>query len=161
MIYSSGGGDLPNLNTSPRAPVGAKKRFWQDDDSDDEDHVNSIIDVGNHMYDKDNNNLAIDVAPEQDNNDNDLQWDSSPEQLALGHVRQLSSSEAHSVNNFLRKQMTKLNYDEDLTSDTEDDDVFADNAFKKPPTAPKLKRSNATRKRNQKLLQNLALRETC
>ena len=25
VIYPSGGGDLPNLNTSPRAPVGAKK----------------------------------------------------------------------------------------------------------------------------------------
>ena len=45
----------------------------------------------------------------------------------------------------------EVNYDEDeLTSDTEDDEVFASNVFQTPPTAPRLRRSNAIRKKKPK-----------
>ena len=148
--------DNPIKEKSQWSPI--DQRFYQDDDSDDEDHENIRRDAGNHMNEANNNIIEIDVAP--DHNHNDLQWDSSPEQLALGQVRQSTSSGTNEnddtiLENVLQPRQLfeetddEVNYD-DLTSDTEDDDVFASDAFKTPPTAPKLRRRNAFRKKKPK-----------
>ena len=120
------------------------------------------------MNDDDNDIVEVYVEAEPVNNtDNDdeaelvnLQWDSSPEQLALGHVRR-SSSETESFDNTILENAVQprllfeetddeVNYDDELTSDTDDDEVFASNVFQTPPTAPRLHRSNAIRRKRPK-----------
>ena len=152
--------DAPIKQISHWSPI--DQRFFQNDDSDDDSQENVRIVAGDHMNDDENNNEEVDVVAEPVNNDNELQWDSSPEQLALGHYRQSSSSEAHSADNTILENVLQprqlfeetddeVNYDDDeLTSDTEDDEVFASNVFQTPPTAPRLRRSNAFRKKKPK-----------
>ena len=140
--------NVPAKQNSSWNPI--DRRFYQSDSDSD-------------MSDDDNDIVEVDVEAEPVNNDDaelvNLQWDSSPEQLALGHVRR-SSSEADFDNTILENAVQHRllfeetndedNYNDELTSDTDDDEVFANNVFQTPPTAPRLRRSNAIRKKKPK-----------
>ena len=146
--------DTCNFKVKPNSkwrPI--DQRFYHDDSDSccetDDDEVNNP------------ENLEInDAGAELEHNDSDLQWDSSPEQIALGHFRYSSSDNNSVVDNDLEniiqpRQLFKVtdndanNDNEDLTSETDDDEVFNRNEFQTPPTTPKLQRSNAFRRRKQ------------
>ena len=91
------------------------------------------------------------------NIENDLQWDSSPEQLALLN----DNLDDTILDNALQPRQLfdeveetddEIQYDEEeLTSDTDDEEVFERDEFHTPQANPKLKRANAfRRKRTQK-----------
>ena len=164
-----------SFKAKPWNPINTK--FFNDDsDSDEvEEKPKTIIENRNETGDEleaENNNVY--EAEEEENNDvvenhdeetennlteneeninNQLVWDSSPEQY-----------EHHGNNEELEDaiQSRRLFEEErsDLTEETSDDEVFERNDFKTPPTTPKLKRNNAMRKGRRPIKSNSEPRVT-
>ena len=92
-------------------------------------------------------------SSEEENIQQQLEWDSSPEQILL----QTPSADNNQLRDALQPRRLfaeegETELDEDLTPDTSDDEVFVVDQFKTPPSAikeNKLKRSNAMRRRNR------------
>ena len=106
------------------------QHFYKGCESDDEDEGNAM----NSNYDDILNN----------DDDPDLSWDNSPELLALGLGQDSSDNEV------LRQALhPRRLFDDANHENTSDGDVFDNDNFETPPSAPKLQRRNAMRKRHR------------
>ena len=148
------------------------QRFYQSDSEDDELEENAKNVVLPKVGDDDEQNIETDdeaipeneaeVSDESSNNEVDLQWDSSPEQFALIdnnsleepvdnalQPRQLfESDDADKSDDEVEDTDDQVEYDDDdFTSDTDDEEVFNRDEFYTPEQNPRLKRSNAFRKK--------------
>ena len=145
------------------------QKFYESDSDDDEAQKQNAKEDDNPHLESDDDDVEPNEEPipeyeddqsdELNNIENDLQWDSSPEQLALMNdnlddtildnalqPRQLFE------NDEVEETDDEIQYDEEeLTSDTDDEEVFERDEFHTPQANPKLKRANAfRRKRTQK-----------
>ena len=81
--------------------------------------------------------------------DEELQWDSSPEQIALQAHHDESSDNQELNNVLLPRQLFPNNSQSNPSSlstvETSDEDVFYNDDFATPPTEPKLKRNERLR----------------
>ena len=120
---------------------------FYDNSSDDEEDCNVLTTLNREDFDDEQS------SSEEENIQQQLEWDSSPEQILL----QTPSADNNQLRDALQPRRLfaeegETELDEDLTPDTSDDEVFVVDQFKTPPSAikeNKLKRSNAMRRRNR------------
>ena len=127
------------------------QRFYQAD-SDDEEEDSKL-----------NSNDSNNTQTEEPNINEELQWDDSPEQIALGQtpIQTNSSNDDNFLIDLQPRQLfegsgeeTDLTSDDDeifeetdLTSETDDEEVFIREQVHTPDATPRLQRRNAFRKK--------------
>ena len=106
-------------------------QFFHDDESNDEDENEIETNFDDEIDDPSTNSVT--------GGESDLQWDSSPEQIALiqDDIDLAAALEPRRL-----FAATDDDQDDDLTSST-DEEVFTRDNFQTPPSTPKLQRRNA------------------
>ena len=109
------------------------ENFFHDDDSNDEDEneIETNVDVVDENDDQCTNSVT--------SGESELQWDSSPEQIALVQD-DIDLADALEPRRLFAE--TDEDQGDDLTSST-DEEVFTRDNFQTPPSTPKLQRRNA------------------
>ena len=135
----------PMPQSKPWNPINPQ---FYDNSSDDEEDCNVLTTLNREDFDDEQSS-----SEEEENIQQQLEWDSSPEQILL----QTPSADNNQLRDALQPRRLfaeegETELEEDLTPDTSDDEVFVVDQFKTPPSAikeNKLKRSNAMRRRNR------------
>ena len=124
-------------------PINSK--FFEDQSDEENDDENNDDETIQDTLDEENFEI-----------NNEVSWDSSPEQYALGQQPIMSSvsteGDDESLQNVLQPRRLFSEHEtsddqDNLTTQDSDDEVFNRETFETPPTEPRLKRQNAFRLR--------------